>query len=57
MKVVVTLSTLFSSRKFIVEFTSNNTRIPVKSSKFGGIPYKYISYGSIIRPKTKKTIG
>jgi len=57
MKAVVTLPTLFSSKKIIVEFTSNKTRIPRKSSQFGGIPYRYISYESIIKPKTKKTIG
>jgi len=57
MKVVVTLLALFSSRKLIVEFTSKNTRIPIKSSKFGGIPYKYISYESIIKPKAKRQLG
>ncbi len=34
-----------------------NTRIPKTSSKFGGIPYKYISYESIIGPKTKRQLG
>jgi hypothetical protein len=57
MKVVATLLELFFSRKLIVEFTSKNTRIPRKSSKFGGIPYKYISYESIIKPKTKRQLG
>jgi len=57
MKVVATLPTLFSSRKLIVEFTSKNIRIPRKSSKFGGIPYEYISYESIIKPKTKRRLG
>jgi hypothetical protein len=57
MKVVATLAKLFSSRKLIVEFTSNNIRLPRKSSKFGGIPYKYISYENIIRPKTKRQLG
>jgi hypothetical protein len=48
MKVVATLATLFSSRKLIVEFTSNNIRLPRKSSKFGGIPYKYIYLYNIL---------
>jgi hypothetical protein len=55
MKVVVTLPTLFSSKK--IEFTKNKTRILRKPSQSGGIPYGYISYESIIKPKTKKTIG
>jgi len=55
MKVVVTLPALFFSKK--LKFTNNNTRIPKKSSKFGGIPYKYISYESMIRPKTKRQLG
>jgi hypothetical protein len=57
MKVVTTLATLFSSSKLIVEITSNIIKLPQKSSKFGGIPYKYISYESIIKPKTKRQLG
>jgi hypothetical protein len=52
-----TLLALFSSRKLTVQFTSKNTRIPRKSSKFGDIPYKYISYESIIKLKTKRQLG
>jgi hypothetical protein len=55
MRVIVALPKLFFSIKFIVNFTSNNTRIPIKSSQFNGIPYMYISYENIIRHKTKKT--
>ncbi len=57
MKVVAKLPELLSSKKLIVEFTSNNTRRPKKSSKFGGIPYKYNSYESIIKPKAKRQLG
>jgi hypothetical protein len=57
MRAAAALPALFSSRKLIVEFTSSKTRIPRKSSQSGGIPCRYISYESIIRPKTKKTTG
>jgi len=51
MKAVMSLLTLFYSKKLIVKFTSNKTRIPKKSFEFGGIPYRYISYENIIKPK------
>jgi hypothetical protein len=55
MRAATSLLALFSSRKLIVEFTSNKIRKPKKSSQYGGIPYRYISYESAIKPKTKKT--
>jgi hypothetical protein len=51
----MTLPTLFSSNNLIVEVTSNKIRIPIKYSQSGGISYRFISYESIIKPKTKKT--
>jgi hypothetical protein len=54
MKAAMSLLALFSSKKLIIEFTSNKTRIPRKSFEFGGIPYRYISYENIIKPKKQR---